>query len=129
MSYNFEEININGDDLIGEVDGGKIRVKYMKSSGLWVDAPLMQYTGLKDAKGNEIYEDDVIETEQINWADSGEYGGMKVVRGRVVWSGSGFRLHLESGAMPEVNIGTNYHVVKGNIYEHPHLLPKEDERS
>lgn len=87
---------------------------------------LMQYTGLKDVKGIEMYEGDVIETEQINWADSGEYGGMKTVRGRVVWSGSGFRLLLESGAMPELNFGSNYHVVKGNIYEHPHLLYKED---
>ena len=83
---------------------------------------LMQYTGLKDKNGKEIFDGDVIETEKMEYSDSGHYIGMVKVLGKVVFSNGRYALHLETGAMPDLSFALSFHEIIGNIHDHPHLL-------
>lgn len=67
---------------------------------------LMQYTGLKDKNGKEIYEGDVVRNQQGRFT---VYYNTKA---------AGFRLKRASKV---ALIGTNSEVI-GNIYENPALL-------
>lgn len=107
------------------------------------DVVLMQYTGLKDKNGKEIYEGDVIEfvwEEHSCWGDEGTYkgyvqhddGGYEVVyinRKEYTLTKDGYK-HPNSKSdelqsfirwTDEVNCE-----VIGNIYENPELLLDED---
>lgn len=83
---------------------------------------LMQYTGLKDKNGREIYEGDILETEKMEYSGSGHYIGTVKVLGKVVFNNGRYALHLETGAMSYLSFALSFHEVIGNIYEHPHLL-------
>ena len=75
---------------------------------------IMQYTGLKDKNGKEIYEGDIWRYEEIV--------------GSVVFDKGAFSLHtdLGKGAVGCLDIGIfrNACEVIGNIYENPDLLEK-----
>jgi uncharacterized phage protein (TIGR01671 family) len=84
---------------------------------------LMQFTGLKDRNGKEIYENDVIKGERIVWTESQHFGEMAETKGIVIFTNGRFVLHdIDSGAQPDIAMGLNYHEVIGNIMEHPDLL-------
>jgi len=72
------------------------------------DSPLMQYTGLKDRNGKEIYEGDVIQD-----------GWNKNTFGVVTFEEGGFRLGF--GYAETVGIQSEVAEVIGNIYENPEL--------
>ena len=91
------------------------------------DFPLMQYTGLKDKNGKEIYEGDIIgDTEDwsiVIWCD-------KCIGWQLAWYDIDIdkkTCHMCDGDFDitetfENNIADNDEEVIGNIYENPELL-------
>lgn len=72
---------------------------------------LMQYTGLKDKNGKEIYEGDVIDVDGVTWYV--EFGnGQYVLR---------CTCHYPDGDFYVFEDSPQYEVI-GNIYEHPELV-------
>ena len=79
------------------------------------DFPLMQYTGLKDKNGKEIYEGDIIKIfgsspnhiEEIEWVDNGDWMGDKQPLVGFIHHSAIYKQPIE---------------VIGNIYETPELL-------
>ena len=92
--------------------------------GRGYECELMQYTGLKDKNGKEIYEGDIIHIQAGNPYD--------VIEGKhiVEWSLSGWYIKLCDGIdYTDVDFSdlslynfVNASEVIGNIYEHKHLL-------
>ena len=88
---------------------------------------IMQYTGLKDKNGVEIYEGDIVRKL------SGDYKLGKVVFefgmfcfesiGCGIYAGSDAFLYIHSLHYKEYNSNNNYEVI-GNIYENPEILEK-----
>jgi uncharacterized phage protein (TIGR01671 family) len=83
----------------------------------YIEMPLMQFTGLKDSNGKEIYEGDIVEYQDSICDGYREY---PITRKRevsygigVFWAGS-YELHKVR----------NEAVIIGNIYESPELITK-----
>ena len=80
------------------------------------ELPLMQYTGLKDSKGREIYEGDILKASSTG----GHTGVVEFVDGRFIvnfakGTGNIIWLAIDRAHLDEVI---------GNIYENPELLEK-----
>lgn len=79
---------------------------------------LMQYTGLKDKNGKEIYEGDIVETVT---ASGNPFGTIDVVR----CQDGGFKLVDVTDSLLPIYIGDKEVIsieVIGNIYENPELI-------
>lgn len=83
-----------------------------------IDCPVMQYTGLKDKNGTEIYEGDVVEAwgspYRVVWSEAyagwaGAFAGIGPPHDDPLW-------HMFDGDEPEII---------GNIHENPELLKAE----
>lgn len=84
---------------------------------------IMQYTGLKDKNGKEIYEGDIIEFDK--WMPNETF--VRVIRGEVYWSNKGYwAVRNKDGKFLELLGRTENPEQIGNIYESPELL-KGDE--
>ena len=86
-------------------------------SGHHAEYEIMQYIGLKDKNGKEIYEGD-----RIKIHDSDVYGGLIT---DVIFSTDGHHCGY-IGRSPTINLGAWHNSVEiiGNIYENPELLEK-----
>ena len=76
------------------------------------DYEIMQYTGLKDKNGKEIYEGDIC---LIDWRDN----RYKTQKASVIWDDNQAAWDFGPGSTSEVSWS---HEVIGNIYKNPELL-------
>lgn len=78
---------------------------------------LMQYTGLKDKNGKEIFEGDVVQFECTN-----EKGEERTEVEQVVWAKYDYQLINRKGNAPIYAIGEDVIEIIGNVWENPELL-------
>ena len=90
---------------------------------------LMQYTGLKDSEGVEIYEGDIIESTgvDIRTNKSKKYQRPAGLRYRVIWHDcrymiKGFHKRSHKSILTSQIIYATSFIVIGNIHENPDLL-------
>ncbi|ARF70700.1 hypothetical protein B7C51_24820 (plasmid) [Paenibacillus larvae subsp. pulvifaciens] len=116
----------NGEWVYGFYLYGAIlehHVIWMDNENWLVDSETVdQFTGLYDTNGIEIYEGDIIASEEMGYTESGHFNGMRKFVGSVIFTSGRFVLHHVSGKLKDLEFGSSYHKVIGNIYEHPHLL-------
>lgn len=115
------EVMIPWEDLRFEKDGDDIIV-YSKGDGCFfegTESELMQYTGLHDKNGKEIYEGDILSAVDV-------YGRYQ---GYVSWWKDRWVLSYKVKQTPQLQhqslmtVANNKEVI-GNIYENPDILEK-----
>lgn len=91
-----------------------------KFLALYGENELMQYTGLKDKNGVEIYEGDILQVTN-EWSETTMH--------RVAWGGEDYpafdlkpTLSDELNSLCEIACGDYQYRVIGNIYENPEIL-------
>jgi len=101
---------------------------------LHAEYEVMQYTGLKDKNGKEIYEGDVVrcdtrlnyEDEQIQRTARRNYGADRLqATGLVQWDTEGCDYNIVNAAgdlMMGFGMSDSQYEVLGNIYENPDLI-------
>ena len=99
IDFAYEKINLFGADIINFKDG-----------------KLMQYTGLKDKNGKEIYEGDVIKGLVISLDQKRTF----IIIGVVKYKEYGFYLETREGTYAITDFEESE--VIGNIYDNPELL-------
>lgn len=116
MQYDFVVYSMNGFALIVK---GEIPKLYIEPENDW---EVMQFTGLLDSKGREIYEEDILRCFR---SDEHKYQSV------VEWEHAGFILHWGAssnygeGIMPKTPPMLHTHIdaeIIGNIYENEDLL-------
>lgn len=84
---------------------------------------VMQFTGLKDRDGKDIYEGDIVSWNQ--WAKGSESSGKrKLTKSVVEWSERRGAWVLEKDSLWNMSIYSNVEVI-GNVYENPNLLEEK----
>ena len=91
---------------------------------------LMQYTGLNDKNGKEIYEGDILTVNVYPYIDEGKQNYVGVVE----WIFAGFRTVLKcvnkdkrgisDGINEPLEEGEDFEVI-GNVHENPEILEKK----
>ena len=102
-------------NLYNEVDNG-LHSGYEDKYGTWHQNVLMQYTGLTDKQGVEIYEGDILVIE-LDWG----YGLAKIYS-EVYFNNGMFKSKAINSHEDVSLMEMPYLEVIGNIYENPELL-------
>ena len=95
----------------------------LDQDGLYIpfikDLPLMQYTGLKDKNGKEIYEGDIIRfKDAVNRGD----GTFEDRDGEIIFEDGGFACKADSGWQDWLLYALDLDLeIIGNLYENPEL--------
>jgi len=121
----YKKMIFTGFHLLGEVMAfGEIEEYCMKtkgdngSIGRWNDIEIMQYTGLKDKNGKEIYEGDWCE------AEFRDRKGIQVIQGQIIMDDYMWCIDCRGCVGDDIfsiNRPYNFEII-GNIYENPELL-------
>ena len=107
------------------IDFGQSYVMIEEINGLWCERDfdeieLMQYTGLHDVHGKEVFEGDIIQTER--YFDG--FTDVKLYKGVVKQLEGLWMIETGNDAVP-VFSEIEENIVIGNIYENPELLEEE----
>jgi len=94
-------------------DQGELRISDQDNFGDYYELKLMQFTGLTDKNGVEIYEGDV-----VCWKHLDSYGMVYYNEDEVHY----FAKPIRSEDATESYLDSNYMEVIGNIHENPELI-------
>lgn len=112
----------------GELEGHP----YMNDYGIDAENEVMQYTGLKDKNGKEIYEGDIIDfpDSEFDCNENGNEWYDITSRGEVYWSEQYCKwniTNINDIDLDEIWECNNEIEVLGNIWENPELLEVDNE--
>lgn len=108
-----------------------------RDNGDWQEPKLMQFTGLHDKEGKEIYEGDIVKILYTDWPSKSESDNRTLEQylddiahiGIIVFNDSGWEVKFKSKKYPDdfdySNISPGKHGfirVIGNVHQHKHLL-------
>lgn len=107
-----------GQDHVGVANGRAL----VLDTGKCKDWPLMQYTGMKDKNGREIYDGDVIDSGQKRSSDGSRIlYVVKWSKGAMGWDLEQLGRYCMTGGLDANNV-----LVIGNVYENPDLRENGD---
>jgi uncharacterized phage protein (TIGR01671 family) len=119
MIKNYVESAANGELYVAQFQGSPDKPLP------FLDLELMQYTGLKDKSGKEIYEGDI-----VKWGHAREYSREKPIRIAEVKIDPDIQFHAQVGIFKFGSFAYADTTEKdleiiGNIYQNPELLKEQ----